>query len=685
MRPREIMNKYSDLMLAAAVVSMIGMMIIPLPTMLLDMLLTVNVATAVTLLMVSLYIPSAIRLSTFPTILLLTTLFRLALNVSSTRLILLHADAGEVIEAFGNFVVQGNYVVGGVIFLILTIIQFVVIAKGSERVSEVAARFTLDAMPGKQMSIDADLRAGAFDLSEARRRRSLVQRESQLYGAMDGAMKFIKGDAIAGIIITGINIVAGMIIGVAQLGMGAAQAAGKYTLLTIGDGLVSQIPALLISLTAGIIVTRVADEDDSDLGSDIVSQLVAFPKAIAIAAGLMLVFAVIPGLPTLPFLGLGVLLGFIAHGLMKGDVEVDTVEEVATDAQEQAQQTRVLFPAVTPVVLAIGHGMTARLSEERLGWLREMVGTMREGIFFETGVKLPGIRIRTDSGNVPENGFAVEIDEVPIHRAEMPEGKVFVIDAPSSMAALGIEASATKHPITRRPASWVDAAHVEKLEAAGHRTWDAAGYLLIVMTGTLKERAHEFLGVQEVQALLDQLEGPFPAVVQEVVPKQISLPLLTDVLRRLVEEGVSIRNLRVILQTLADRAKGERDVLVLTERVREGLSRAITHTYTSNGQVSAYLVDRGIEDVISGAIRQTADGSYLALPPDQSRQILAQVREVLQRDMESGRTAVLLTDQSVRRYVKRLVATEMPSVAVLSFQELDPAQRLQPMGRIVLA
>ncbi len=685
MTVRTLMTKHSDLMLAASVVSMVGMMIIPLPTWLLDILLTVNVSMAVTLLMISLYIPSAIKLSTFPTILLLTTLFRLALNVSSTRLILLNADAGQVIEAFGNFVVQGNYVVGGVIFLILTIIQFVVIAKGSERVSEVAARFTLDAMPGKQMSIDADLRAGAFDLTEARRRRGIVQRESQLYGAMDGAMKFIKGDAIAGIIITGINIVAGIVIGVAQLDMGAAEAAGVYTLLTIGDGLVSQIPALLISLTAGIIVTRVADEEESDLGKDIVTQIIAYPKAIAISAGLMFVFAVIPGLPGPPFFALALVLGFIARGLMESPTVQDDVEEVASDAEEQAQKSRVLFPSVTPIVLALGPGLSERISAERMVWLREMIGTMREGIFFETGVKIPGVRIRTESAAMGAEGFGIEIDEIPIHRATIPQDRLFVIDAPPALAAFGVDGSATRHPITRRPASWVDAKHAEVLEAASHRTWDSAGYLLIVLTGVLKERASEFLGVQEVQALLDQLEGPFPAVVQEVVPKQVSLPQLAEILRRLVEEGVSIRNLRAILQTISDRGRGERDVLILTERVREGMGRAITHDYANNGQVAAYLVDRGIEDMIAGAIRQSADGSYLALPPDQSRQILGQVREAVHRDVEVGRTPVLLTDQSVRRYMKRLVSTEMPEIAVLSFQELDPSQRLQPMGRIQLA
>lgn len=684
MRAREIVDRYSDLMLAGAVVAMIGMMIVPLPTLLLDILLTINIATAVTLLMISLYIPNALRLASFPTILLLTTLFRLALNVSSTRLILLKADAGEVIEAFGNFVVQGNYVVGGVIFLILTIIQFVVIAKGSERVSEVAARFTLDAMPGKQMAIDADLRAGAFDLAEARRRRSQVQQESQLYGAMDGAMKFIKGDAIAGIIMTGINLVAGMVIGVIQLEMSAVEAAGKYTLLTIGDGLVSQIPALVISLTAGIIVTRVAGDGESNLGADILGQVTAYPKALAIAAAMLCVLAAVPGLPTVPFLTLAGVLGFLARSFMVAGPKVDVVQNVTEDASNQAQKARVLFPAVTPVVLALGTDLSKDLEGARLDWLREMVNTMREGIFFETGVKVPGVRIRTDVADLGPMGFRVEIDEIPVRTGEVRAGSVFLVEEVRDVSALTKDVVETRHPLTRRPACWAPAGEAGRLEAAGHRTWDGAGYVLIALTATLKQHISEFLGVQEVQALIEQLEGPYPAVVQEVIPKHVSLPQLAEILRRLAEEGVSIRNLRAVLQTLAERARGERDVVILTERVREGLGRAITHQYARDGQVSAYLIDRGIEDVVSGAVRHTGDGTYLALPPDQSRSILARVRDAVQGDVDGGRVPVLLTDQSVRRYLKRLVATEFPEVAVLSFQELDSSQRLQPMGRIHL-
>lgn len=687
---KAFISKYSDLVLAMVVVGMVGMLIVPLPTFILDLLLTLNIATAVTLLMVSLYIPSAVKLASFPTILLLTTLFRLALNVSSTRLILLQADAGEVIEAFGNFVVQGNYVVGGVIFLILTIIQFLVIAKGSERVSEVGARFTLDAMPGKQMSIDADLRAGAFDLTEARRRRAAVQRESQLYGAMDGAMKFVKGDAIAGIIMTGVNIIAGMVVGIMQLEMSAGDAAKTYTLLTIGDGLVSQIPALLISLTAGIIVTRVAGDEETNLGKDIFGQIMSYPKALAIAAGLLFAFAIIPGLPTVPFVLLGSGLAAIAYRLMgRGGNKATEVEQVAQEvkeeAREQAAQVQVLFPSVMPMSIDLGSELVKSLSEERIQWLKDTIGSMREGVFFETGVKVPNVRVRTDGRNVREWGIGVSIEEIPVESVEFPQGKVFVAERPEALTALGLEVEATTHPMTRRPASWVKAEDASVVEGGGFKVWDGAGYALIRLTASAKANVSRFIGVQETQAMLEQLEGPFPATVQEVVPRQVSLQQLTEVLKRLAEEGISIRNLRGILEILADRARGETDPIVLTERVREGLSRFITHQVARpDGSVVAYLVDRELEDIVSGAVRHAPDGSYLALPPDVTREILAAVRRCVQSDIEKGKTPVLLADQSVRRYIKRLVSLEFPECMVLGFQELDPAHKIQPLGRVAL-
>lgn len=681
------LSRYSDIALAALVIGMVGMMIIPLPTFLLDLLLTLNITVAVTLLMVSLYIPSAVRISAFPSILLITTLFRLALNVSSTRLILLQADAGEVIASFGQFVVQGNYVVGAVIFLILTIIQFLVIAKGSERVSEVAARFTLDAMPGKQMSIDADLRAGAFDLDEARRRRAHVQRESQLYGAMDGAMKFVKGDAIAGIIITAINIIAGMIVGVVQQEMGAGEAAKVYTLLTIGDGLVSQIPALLIATTAGIIVTRVASEDgDSHLGSDIFSQILAHPKALAIASVLLIGMGIIPGLPTVPFILLGSAVGFVAYRLMNAgetpdEEEAAVVEEVEEEAKQGARQARALVPAVTPLAISIGASLAEVLGEEELDRLRDMVPRVREGVFFELGVKVPAIRIRAEgAGGL---SFQISLDEIPIDSGEYPDGFVLAGESPDGLELLRVSGKRTKHPVTGRPCTWVSAEDSVVVQEAGIQIWNPGDYLLLRLTATLSRHASEFVTIQAVQSMLEQLEGPYPATVQEVVPKLIGVQTLADILQRLAEEDISIRNLSKILHVLAERAQNQKDPLVLTESVREGLSRYITHRWSgADGQLVAYVVDRAIEDQIAGAVRHTDDGAYLALPPEVTREILDAIEREVRRDLEAGRTPVLLTDQRARRYLKKLAALQFPDIVVLAYQELEPALKIEPVSRI---
>lgn len=681
--------KYSDVALASVVIGMVGMMIVPLPTFALDLLLSLNITIAVVLLLVSLYVPNALRISAFPSILLITTLFRLALNVSSTRLILLQADAGQVIDAFGNFVVQGNYVVGAVIFLILTIIQFLVIAKGAERVSEVAARFTLDAMPGKQMAIDADMRAGAFGLDEARRRRAEVQRESQLYGAMDGAMKFVKGDAIASIIITTINIVAGMIVGVMQLEMSAAEAATTYTLLTIGDGLVSQIPALLIATTAGIIVTRVASEDaDAHLGSDIASQLTAYPRALGIAGGLLLGLALIPGLPTAPFLLMGGVVGFVAWRLYEASrptVDPDEValrEEIERTAKTGARQARQLIPAVTPLVIDVGSELSGEIGDEGFAWIEETIPLMREAVFVDLGVKVPSARVRRNA-NCGARTVVVSIDEVPVETFEYPTSSVLVAASAQELESFKVEGRATVHPATKQPACWVAVEHAPLLEQADLRTWNAERYVLLRVATMARQNAREFVDVQTTQSMLDQVEGPYPALVQEVLPKVVGLQELTDILRRLVAEGVSIRNMRLILETLAERGKTTRDPIELTEYVREGMSRYITHKYSGNdGTMSVYLVDRGIEDMVAGSIRVSETGTYLALPPEVTREILDAVTAEVGRDLERGRTPVLLTDQRVRRYMKRLVSVEIPDAVVLSFQELDPALQVQPVGRV---
>ena len=641
---RGFLSRYADLALAGLVVSIVGMMIVPLPTPLLDLLISVNIAAAVTLLLVAIYVSDALKIATFPTLLLLTTLFRLALEVSATRLILLRADAGEVIRAFGNFVVAGNLVVGAVIFLILTMIQFLVVSKGSERVAEVAARFTLDAMPGKQMSIDAELRAGHIDHNEARRRRAALARESQLFGSMDGAMKFVKGDAIAGIVVLAVNIVGGLVIGIVQRGMDAATAARTYTVLTIGEGLVAQIPALIISTSAGIIVTRVASEEEGGhLGRDIGMQIMAQPKALAITAGLLALLALVPGLPTVPFLTLATILGAVAWKLLRapaaesaeagGPAPGGSSVARAGAPRGAAPDDAPLSPLLTPIAVEVSAELAAYLD----GFATEVVPRLREQLFAELGLPLPAVRLRTGAAGsaLAEGKFAIRLNEVPLARGE----------------------------ITRD--AW---------GVAGARLGDA-------VLALLRRYGHELFGLEEAQALLDALERTHPALVREVVPKLVSLTLFTDIARRLVEEGISLRNLRDILGALAEWAPHERDPVALTEQVRAALRRAITYRYAGDGgALAAYLLDPMIEDAIREAVQRTATGSYLALEPQLSHDIVAAVGRAVGPGAASG--AVLLTGAEIRRYVRRLIETDHPNLPVLSFQELAPEAQIRPIARI---
>jgi type III secretion protein V len=557
--PNSFLNKYSDIALAIVVISIIGMLIVPLPTFLLDVLLTVNISLSVIILLMTIYIPGALQFSVFPTLLLITTMYRLALTVSTTRLILSTGDAGEVVYAFGNFVARGNFVVGGIIFVILVIVNFIVIAKGSERVSEVAARFTLDAMPGKQMSIDADLRAGSIDMDEGKRKRRDLERESQLFGAMDGAMKFVKGDAIAGIIITVVNIIGGLAIGVAQKGMSVGDAAKKYALLTIGDGLVGMIPAILISTAAGIIVTRVGGEEEgAHLGKDVGGQLIAFPRAIAIAAGMLIVLGLIPGLPKIPFFIMGGLAGFGAYRLMNKDKKKpegagleggeagENGENGETPAAAEPQpkepinpDSELFIPVVTPIVLEVSDALVPFVDSRQDGgkFLYELIPFMRDGLFVELGVRFPGVRARGNPG-LPPGAYQIQINEVPVVTGQATLGHILVNDTVDRLKLMNIEGFEAVNPATRQPAAWVPEQHKEMLEAAGLTTWDVPGYMILHVAAVLRRQAREFLGVQEVQTMLDQLEKAFPAIVKEVIPKVITVLKLTDVLGRLVEEEI---------------------------------------------------------------------------------------------------------------------------------------------------
>lgn len=697
------LNKYSDIVLAGVVIAIVGMMIVPLPTFLLDLLLSINIGLSVIILLISLYIPGALKISVFPTLLLITTMYRLALTVSTTRLILSTGDAGEVVYAFGNFVARGNFVVGGIIFIILVIVNFIVIAKGAERVAEVAARFTLDAMPGKQMSIDADMRAGSIDMEEGKRKRRDLERESQLFGAMDGAMKFVKGDAIAGIIITVVNIVGGLAIGVAQKGMSAGDAAKKYSLLTIGDGLVGMIPAILISTAAGIIVTRVGGEEEgAHLGKDVGGQLTAYPRAIAIAGGMLLGMSLVPGLPKLSFLLLGAGASTGAYFMLRRERliasgEIDPVAEAAAEEggppaaaepppKEPINPDSELFiPVVTPIVLEVSDALVPYVDSRQDGgkFLFELVPFMRDGLFVELGVRYPGVRARGNPG-LPPGAYQIQINEVPVVTGQATLGHILVNDTVDRLRLMNIEGFEAVNPATRQPAAWVPEQHKDMLEAAGLTTWDVPGYMILHVAAVLRRHAREFVGVQEVQTMLDQLEKAFPAIVKEVVPKVVSVLKLTDILGRLVEEEISVRDLRGILQAIAEQGLLEADSVMLTEHVRSAQKRYVSHKYArGTNTLVVYLLDPQIEDAIRSAIKRTSSGTHLALEPDIAQEIVQAVKNECGHLPPTAQRPVILTAMDIRRYVRKLLEYEFnPPFSVVSYQELSPELNIQPVARI---
>jgi type III secretion protein V len=697
-----VLTRYSDIGLALLVIAIIAIMIVPLPSFVLDLLLAANITIAVVLLMISLYLPNALALASFPTILLVTTLFRLALNVSSTRLILLYAYAGEVIESFGNFVVGGNYVVGFVIFLVLTLIQFIVIAKGAERVSEVAARFTLDALPGKQMSIDADLRAGILDVEEARKKRDFLGRESQFYGAMDGAMKFVKGDAIAGIVISVINVAAGMVIGVMQKGYTAAHSAQKYTLLTIGDGLVSQIPALIIATAAGIITTRVAsaattDGEPPSLGREIGTQILAQPKAMAIAAGMLVGLALIPGLPFLPFIALAALTGGVAWGLGRTK-EIKDKEEIRAQVMESAEpqlgkkglkgQEQPKLPMAVPVILETSPGVTPLVDVQAAGgrFIEELIPQMRDWLFQDLGVVFPGVRVRGDASYLEPNSYLIFVNEVPAAQGFAHRDRVFVAENLEQITMMGIQGLPGRHPATDRKGLWVPREDVERLPPSNTPAMQPDEFIAVHLAQTLRRRVDEVLGLQDVQNMLDLLEQQgYGALVKAVVPRLVSLQRLTDVLRRLLREEISIKNMRAILEALAEWGAFENDPVYLTEYVRMALKPYIAFKHSGGKPVlSVFLLDPAIEQAVQRGVQQSASGSSLSLDPRISAGILQAFRSTF-AGPKAPTSPIVLTQMEVRYFVKRLLEFEFPRVAVLSFQELPASLQIQPVGRISVA
>jgi type III secretion protein V len=689
-----VINRSSDVLLAFFIIVIIMMIIIPISHTILDNLIALNLAVSVSLLMVALYIPRAVNLSIFPSILLITTLFRLGIEISATRQILLTASAGKIIETFGKFVVGGNFIVGIIIFLIITIVQFVVVTKGAERVAEVAARFTLDAMPGKQMSIDADMRSGIIDSNQAREMRLALAKESQLYGAMDGAMKFVKGDVIAGIVIAVINIIGGLIIGITMHHMSAMQSAQTYTLLSIGGGLISQIPSLLISMTAGIVTTRVSSEKkDSNLGKDISQQLLSQPKAIMLAACVLLGMGFIKGFPSLTFIIIAAVVGTLGFALdYKGKQEkIKAAKEMGGAVETDVEGHKLVrggldeYAITMPVVLELGKYLSVLMKKDKSqgNFVDEMIPKMRAALYQDLGVRFPGVHVRSDAPSLETDEYAILLNEVPVVRGKIVPNALLTGESTELLKRYNIPFTSSKN-IFGQQANFVDNKYQPVLEKAGIKFWKPFEVMILHLSYFFKQYASEFLGIQEMRAILEFIEKSFPDLVKEV-SRLVPLQKLTEIFKRLIQEQISIKDLRTILEALAEWAQSEKDTVLLTEYVRSSLKRYISYKY-SQGQtvLSVYLLDPEIEDLIRGAIKQTSAGSYLALDPDSVQLILQSLRNTVTPTPVGGQPPVLLTSIDVRRFARKLIESEFPDMAVLSYQEIVPEVRIQPLGRIAL-
>lgn len=697
------LSKRNDVVLAFLLICIVFMMILPLPTVLVDVLIAINLCLSAILLMVAIYLSDVVKFSAFPSILLLTTLFRLALSITTTRLILLQADAGQIVETFGNFVVQGNLVVGAVIFLILTIVNFMVITKGAERVAEVSARFSLDAMPGKQMSIDSDMRAGMIEISEAKRRRSKLEKESQLYGAMDGAMKFVKGDAIAGLIIIFVNITGGIIVGTAQMGMTMGEALQVFAILTVGDGLVSQIPALFIAITAGFIVTRVASDDNENLGSDIARQLVDEPKALMIASAVLLGFAAVPGFPPVIFIILALATGIGGFTMQRNRARAkktssdSSMPALAAAASPQLQMP--VFPekggkddaeveVVEPVTFALTVPLIVDISSSVRNYIQPKrldaeVAKVRRALYFDLGVPFPGVHLRLND-TLERDEYRILVNEIPVAVGKARPGFLLVRETESNLKMFDVPYERGDDFLPNTPSLWVPVKQEPLLRNAGIQMMTLPSMLTYHLAHTLKSHAGEFVGVQETMYLLKEMEANFAELVREATR---TLPVITiaDVLQRLVSEEISIRDMRTILEALVEWGQREKDAILLTEHVRSALNRYITYKF-SGGQsvISAYLLSKGIEDEVRGAIRQTSGASYLALSPDTHRKLLAAIKASVGEISRHTMKPVVLAPMDIRRFFRKIVEREFPELAVLSFQELAPQVNIQPLERIEL-
>jgi len=692
-----LLNKSSDVIVAFFVIIIIMMIIIPVPPVVIDIMIAMNMSLSVCLLMVSLYIQKATHISIFPSILLITTLFRLGIEIAATRQILLYANAGDIIFAFGNFVVGGNFIVGGVIFLIITIVQFIVVTKGAERVAEVAARFTLDAMPGKQMSIDADMRSGVIDSNQARELRLMLQKESQLYGAMDGAMKFVKGDVIAGIVIAVIDIIGGLVIGVTMHNLTTLQSAKIYTLLSIGEGLVTQIPSLMISLTAGIVTTRVSSEKKgSNLGKDFSSQIFSHSKGLILAACITLGISFLRGFPswifwilTIMFFGIG-LNNWNKERKKKARAAGGDLGPIAVDADVEGH-TMIRggsdeYALTLPIIIETGKNLASIIHKAKGGttFVEEMIPKMRHALYQDLGVRFPGVHVRTEAPHLEPDEYAILLNEVPIVRGRIINKAVLTNETESTLRRYNLPFTTSKN-MTGGPALWIENRYLEVLKKAGIKYWKPLEVVILHLSHFCSHHAADFIGIQEVRAILEFIEKSYPDLVKEVT-RLVPLQRLTEIIKRLVQEQISIKDLRTILESLSEWAQTEKDTILLTEYIRSSLKRYISYKYSMGQTVlSVYLLDPEIEDMVRGAIKQTSAGSYLALDPDSVQLILHTMRKIIVPTPPGAQHPVMLTAIDVRRFVRKLIEGDFPDLPVVSYQEIVPEIRIQPLGRIQLS
>ena len=666
------------------IVLLLGVLLFPLPTSVMSLLLLANITLAVVIMLTTLYVKGPLEFSVFPSILLVSTLFRLVLNVASTRLILSRAylykldAAGSVIRGFGSFVAANSALIGFVIFSILIVIQFVVITKGATRISEVAARFTLDGMPGKQMSIDADLNAGLIDEDQARTRRQEITREADFYGAMDGASKFVRGDAIAGIIITIINIVGGLIIGVSH-GMGLAEAASVYSRLTIGDGLVTQVPAFIISISAGLLVTRANSQ--TNLGEEVLSQVFAKPMALFISAGFLLVLAVteLPKLPLVMLAGSCVGIALLVTRSRKAFAEAAYRKETAAAPEPEPMP---VASRVDPLEVEVGYGLIRLVDRAQGGDLRERVQAIRRQIADDLGLVIPPIRIRDNTVSLGANGYVIKIRGVPVASSEAYPDHYLAMD--SGLASGKLQGIETTEPAFGLPATWVTAGQRSSAENMGYTVVDAASVVATHLTETIKAHAEEILTRQKVQEIFDRVRETSPALVDEVVGKQLRVGDVQKVLQNLLRERVPIRDIETILEALGDYAGRTKDTEILTEYARNALGRWISNQYAEEGKIHVVTLNPALEDRINSAIEHSDAGSYLTLPPESAQAVTAATVKELEKLLGGGHLPIILTSPQVRAQLKRLIGQVLPSVVVLSFNEISREVEVESLGMITV-